>query len=314
VGGGDLGEIFVETTPRTLAQIARTVDSAEDETRLRSDPRSGRRVPYPSRTRSEVGALDSIQLYGPVDRRDFTVEQAVSWLENPMTGNLYEIELFRSPPPRNMWDALDEGHRNLYSSFIGGLTELGPGLVVRRLPTRENTQPLLSARLERTDEPVNVLLDSPQPRRDRRQPSGEFDADPERHAELLEFLSSHPLVSRISLPPVIVKSAETGQAIGPAADVPSRDNAREYPRIGIIDGGVGPSLSDWVISKWDLLEESHTDEKHGTFIGGLLVAGSGLNGSRVCGEPDGAELIDIAIFPNEDITTAFKDYFPGGVI
>src|SRR6185503_17799740 len=52
---------------------------------------------------------------------------------------------------------------------------------------------------------------------------------------------------------------------------------------------------------------------HGTFIGGLTVAGAGLNGPATCPEPDGAELVDVAIFPNEEKAGAFASYYSGGL-
>jgi len=55
------------------------------------------------------------------------------------------------------------------------------------------------------------------------------------------------------------------------------DWARAYGRLGIIDGGVGPALADWVIGQWSILDDNHVDANHGTFVGGLLVAGKMLN-------------------------------------
>lgn len=38
---------------------------------------------------------------------------------------------------------------------------------------------------------------------------------------------------------------------------------------------------------------------HGTFVGGFAAAGSTLNGTATCPEVDGAELVDLTIFPDE---------------
>src|SRR3954447_12463171 len=37
------------------------------------------------------------------------------------------------------------------------------------------------------------------------------------------------------------------------------------------------------------------------FSAGLAVAGQGLNGPETCPEPDGAEIVDIDVFPDEAI-------------
>jgi len=80
--------------------------------------------------------------------------------------------------------------------------------------------------------------------------------------------------------------------------LPIRNTQISYPRIGVVDGGVGIALSDWIIDRWDILAEEDMDPEHGTFIGGLAIAGATLNGPWVCPEPDGAEIVDLAIFPD----------------
>jgi len=54
------------------------------------------------------------------------------------------------------------------------------------------------------------------------------------------------------------------------------------------------------------------DPEHGTFIGGLAIAGATLNGPWVCPEPDGAEIVDLAIFPDEKQPNAFSAYYSDG--
>jgi Subtilase family len=76
---------------------------------------------------------------------------------------------------------------------------------------------------------------------------------------------------------------------------------------------LGAALADWVIERWDLLHESDTCSDHGTFIGALAVGGNTLNGSEICPEPDGAEIVDIAIFPDEAQPNAFSTYYPNGL-
>lgn len=71
-------------------------------------------------------------------------------------------------------------------------------------------------------------------------------------------------------------------------------------------------LSDWVIDRWDVLADEHIDQAHGTFIGGLAVAGASLNGVTTCPEADGAELVDLAIFPDEG-SGSFASYYSGGL-
>lgn len=314
VGGGDLGVMIVEVQPNTLRQVAAEMEKAENHTQMRFDPNREKEIPYPTGRKSETGAIERIELYGPADRRNFSVEEAVAWLSNPMTGSSYEVELFDAVPPRGEWDRLDTAHRRLVESFLSGFRELGFSVSVERLPHLLRHHPLLSVRVdEGADGAVLLLLDGPAG--DRRRDLAPFSADIDQHIRLLAFLDKHPLVRRIGLPGIVVRS--TPQAGGARArptdaTIPLRDTRRSHPRLGIIDGGISDTLSDWVIDRWDILADEDMDHSHGTFIGGLAVAGASLNGAENCPEADGAELVDIAIFPNE-ASGSFATYYSGGL-
>ena len=322
-GGGDLGELYFEGRPHSLGQVAAKIGEAEDTTNLVWDEDKQKSVPHPSAARSETGAIERIELYGPKDRRRFSVEEAIAWLRNPVTGSGYQIELFDVPPPRSRWDAFDAGHQRLYASFMEGFAQAGDGVTVQRVTTRERAQPVLSIRLGRSGQQPTLQLSAPA-RSERGRVVAPFDAQLDRHARLLAFLNSHPLVRRIDLPPLVTRTVD-GMRIGAQASaagggrarplgptLPIRNSAQSYPRLGIIDGGIAPSLADWTIGRWDLLAAGDIDAAHGTFIGGLAVHGSGLNGSLICPEPDGAEILDLAVFPDDAKPGAFESYFPGG--
>jgi hypothetical protein len=320
VGGGDLGEMYFEARPPVLREIAREIANAEEQTRRKLDKARNKMVPNPSAARSESGAIERIELYGPRDRRSFSVEEAVNWLARPMTGSAYHVELFDIPPPHSQWDAYDGGHQRLYASFVEGLAAVGEGLTVQRLHMRDKGQPYIAARLAHSPVPPTLILDSPPPGRSRCADIAPFDRNVDRHRRLLAFLDHHPLVRHIDLPPVVVRTidesaqaASEGRARPAELAIPVRNSTRTYPRVGIIDGGISPELSDWVIDRWDLLDAADADLAHGTFIGGLAVTGNALNGSEICPEPDGAELVDIAVYPHEQNATTFSSYYPHGV-
>ena len=322
-GGGDLGEMYFEVRPRNLDSLARDIASAEDDTRMKLNKNKNKMEPNPSPLRSETGAVERIELYGPRDKRSFSVDEAVSWLASPMTGSAYQIELFDVPPPHNEWDAFDSGKQRLFRTFLEGLSAVGAGLTVQRLFIREKAQPLVAVRLGKSVQPPTLLLDTP-PSMDHKRSLTPFDPGIERHHRLLAFLDQHPLVRHVDLPAVVVRtidgekrSAQSAAASGRARPapiaLPVRQAARRYPRMGIIDGGMSSHLTDWIIDRWDPIDAADADHEHATFIGGLAVAGGALNTSAICSEPDGAELIDIAVYPDENKATAFASYYPHGV-
>jgi hypothetical protein len=313
VGGGDIGVMIFEALPESIALVAAEVRRAEEQTTLRFVAALGKEVPHPSATRSETGAIERIEIYGPSDKRTFSLDQAIAWLSDPITGSSYEVELFEAPPPHSALDAYDRSHQRLFQSFVDGLGAVGSGLTVQRLATRVQSQPLLSIRLDQSGGPALMRL-TIAPRTDRRRSVAPFDPTIARHTRLLRFLDEHPLVRRVSLPGVIMRSTTSVERVRPGqAAVPIRDSSRTHPKVGIIDGGVGEALSDWVIERWDILADEDADFAHGSFIGGLCVLGAALNGSEVCPEPDGAELVDLAVFPNEHKAGAFASYYPEGL-
>ena len=197
---------------------------------------------------------------GPADRScQFSVEDAINWLANPMTGSSYQVELFQVPPPRSQWDAVDQGRQRLYATFLDGLAAVGQGLDVQRVQTCDPEQPQITLRLGRSTEPPVLMLQAPIADRRRERALAPFDIDLNRHSRLLKFLSITILwLRRIELPPVLTRtiidkqlSASRQQAavapdLGPVTlpnHIFSYTARATYPKLGVIDGGVGPALS-----------------------------------------------------------------------
>ena len=306
VGGEDLGVMIVEAIPGMLRLIASHVDRAEPETRMRYNEQRGCEVPHPTSLRSEVGAIEKVELYGAADRRKFSLEEAVVWLSQPITGSAYQVELFDIPPPRNTWDSYDLERRRLYQSFVDGLSNAQHGLTVRLSRGHSRALPTLSVRLEVSPQAPALLFNATV--RERGSEVAPFDSNINRHGALLTFLDRHPLVRSISLPAVIAKSHAVPNRVRPEqANLPVKVIGRSYPRMGIIDGGLSTALGDWVIDRWDLLADADADLSHGTFIGGLAVAAQTLNGNSCCSDADGMELVDVGIFPSAE----FESYYDG---
>src|SRR5690606_2975837 len=111
IGAGDLGELFVVLTPKSIDRINNKIRQAETETKYRE--KNGKIEANPSRLRSEIGAIEEISLYDASDRRKFSVREAVQWLSNPQTGGFYMVELFETPPLRQDWDLLSKNKFDL---------------------------------------------------------------------------------------------------------------------------------------------------------------------------------------------------------
>lgn len=308
VGAGDLGELFVELTPESIDLINGKMSRAE--TKVAYKEKDGKSEPKPSRIRSEVGAIEDIVAYTASDKRKFSVKEAVEWLSNAQTGGSYMVELFEAPPARKDWDLLSENKFDLFKSFVDGLENVGNGLFASRVITGAGTAVIFGLKLEKSSaSPIIQLF--PVSSSVVKSKFGErhpIDLDVKKHSKLLDFLGKHPLVKKISLPPIITKSDSVSSTKrGKTFTVPSLKNGASYPKLCVVDGGVSDIYGDWIEDRWGLISNSDKDENHGTFIAGLAIAGQALNGDDVCREVDGCKIIDLDILP---LGHKFDTYFP----
>lgn len=310
VGGTGIGELLVEVTATSLKEIQSEIEKAEDKTRWKTD-KDGKVKASPSRRRSEVGAIESFELYGPDRKRRFSASDAVRWLSNEKTGGYYRVNLFSMPPPEETWGVVPEDRADLYRDLKEGLLSFGSGILAYRSRTPADTDPALNVRLGfTTSQGPTVVFEhidlSTLPK------LADVDPDIARHQALLEFLSSSPIVKSVDVAPILEQSENTGAAIGTAVVLPEKRDEENYPIVGIVDGGVGATFSPWIVNSWPILSDDDKDISHGNFIGGLLVAGRQLNGAGVSPEFDGCNIIDLAVFPDPS-KTSFDAYYPGGL-
>lgn len=306
VGGGDLGELFVELSPGSIDKISSKINSAEENTRWKEGP--GRSpVPNPSKLRSELGSIEEIHPYTASDKRKFSITEGLEWISDPRTGGAYIIELFETPPPRQDWDNLPREKYKLFKSFMDGLQSLGTGLVASRLADSDRKAAMLGIRLEESEAPVSIQFSIARSNVKRHSNVKPITHDRDKHAKLLNFLDNHPVVKKIVLPPIISQSAKIQtKRISRTHTLPNVNSSKSYPKIGIVDGGVSPIFGDWLEDQWGLLSPMDKDENHGTFIAGLAISGNALNGNAVCKEFDGCKIIDLDILPKSAV---FANYY-----
>lgn len=300
VGAGDLGELFVELTPEIIDTLRFKVGQAEPETRYKE--KNGKIEPSPSRLRSEVGAIQEITPYTASDKRKFSAKEAVEWLSKPQTGGAYIIELFESIPLRKDWDLLNVYKFELFQSFITGLENLGKGILVSRITSGDGSALIYGIKIEKSNALPVFQFFSASSSNNKSEEKKEIDLDLERHNSLLNFLGNHPLVKKITLPPIVTQSATVSDVWkkGDSYEVPGVHMDEAYPKICIVDGGVSNIYGDWIEDRWGLISPADKNENHGTFIAGLAILGQTLNGKAICREIDGCRIIDLDILPKAD--------------
>lgn len=304
VGAGDLGELFIELNPESIDEINKKVGQAETTTKYKE--KDGKNLPNPSRLRSEVGAIQEISPYTAGDKRKFSTKEAVDWLANTQTGGSYIVELFDAPPARQDWDTLSSYKLDLFKSFFDGLEKIGNGLYVSRIISGAGTSIIFGVKLEKSSSPPILQLFPSSSSAKNSSEKRIVDLDIKKHDELLDFLGKHPLVKRVSLPPIVTQSqGNNSLKKGEHFIVPIHNEKASYPKICVVDGGVSDIYNQWIEDRWGLISPSDRDEDHGTFIAGLALFGQTLNGSAICRERDGCKIIDLDVLPRTDKYTSY---------
>ena len=314
VGGGEIGEIFLQCTPTALDRLdSRIAARAELEPRIVENKRTRKLETRPSTYRSELGGIDDIRLPTPADRVTFSAREAAEWLGRPDTLGGYVVELFR-PDSRLESNAVDEmidGFRRRLAS-MGGIVAL-PVFPSRQLASRRGHL-AISVHLIRNREQSFIALplaDSEPVLQAWRRSERSLhvpDFSVERHQHFLELMSAEPMVRRISLPPAIEVAPMDQTEVGLVTELPTPPD-RGSPVVGIVDGGVADisTLSSWRAGGSDAIDPSDRDLTHGTFIAGLIAGGRVLNPHIDTHlEPDGCRYYDIPLMPREGLV---RDYY-----
>lgn len=315
IGGGNLGEIYVEVTPRALGLVAQRIGEAEDVVAYKLDARTKKERATPSTLRSEVGAVERVSLLQGDDKRSFSTAAALQHFAEFGIPPAYLIDVFYLPHEPGGLRRLSLVRQQLVQSFVSGLQKTfgGSGVAYRSDALSKNGCPVIVAILTQGP-PAQISLESiltPEPATT---PRSAFDIDGNRHQRLLAFLDGHPLVRRVNLPPVIRQSrVHVSTSTMPVA-LPKPNTSTAYPKVAVIDGGLDPVMQDWIVGQTELIDSTERDTQHGTFIAGLLIGARAIgNPASVAKEIDGCQIYDIALLPDQNRSALFSNYYPQGI-
>jgi len=298
IGASKIGELYFHVTADDVLELGQEIAVAEPETRRRISAKSGKEYVAPSTHRSEVGAVESIELPSAADKRNFTAEDAVRWLADPRTAGAYFVELF-SLPPNYLPEYVGDYFQRVLRNILAEVEKLGLMVQTFAVDTKDATG-------QRPTGVFGVRLTS----------SGAAGPTVQDHSRLLSLFDRYPYVRRVLLPPILIGATPEQVLNEPEATtaLPEKQRGVTYPRVGIIDGGLGEHLAGWCLGSYIVVAPAHKQTDHGSQIAGLLVGGQLLNGSSICAEPDGCDLFDVAIFPDPDEQQAFDAYYPNGIV
>ncbi|MER7446744.1 S8 family peptidase [Microbacterium sp. NPDC097977] len=300
VGTEGIGEPIFAVTPAALDKVIAAMEAAETDVAKKTDIETGKSTSAPTRNRCEVSAIASVSLWTEADRREFSAVEAVSWLQRAGVGSGYIVTCFPVASADDI-PSVVAGASEAFSALEAAVHR--DGLVVQSLTRDRRLGGMLA---------LNVA--SGQTALELRAPTRL--SVPETHEAILRELGTNPLVRSIALPPIV--SAERGSSAMLNERAPGHffELGEEEPqaKVGVIDGGVGPHLNDWVGARWGQLKGDDRDTDHGTFISGLLIAEKRMNPAFPGEQRHGCVIYDIDVLPADPGGTgqAFSGYYPGG--
>lgn len=316
VATAGIGEPIYAVTAASLEHVVAEMLAVPTVVPTRINKNTGEVEPNPSRGRCEVSAIGSVELWAAPDKRRFSAAEATQWLDRSDAGGGYIVNFFplaTAAQDPSLSIAQRQSLRSLEASLKGlsiearGRSRLGRGggamVSIGMLAEGEPSRLELGV----ASEPVGTRIASV----DRR--SGSV----ERHAGLLATLERNPLVRDITLPPVPMRIAPSATEIDELGiDGIVERGTGVYSRVGVVDGGIGDVLGDWVEERWGQLSSGDRDETHGTFIGGLLSFAGDLNPAFLSDVRVGCGLIDVDVLPADPAGTGlvFGRYYPNGVL
>lgn len=305
VGADAVGTLYFRAPLIYLDALRRRVDEAELTVDTKYRQSDGEPYKAPSAARAEVGAIETIEIAPPEQKRAFSVSAAVAAFEDPRVVSGYHVELFETPDDRVIADD-PIGRIALRRTLEELLASLGPG--ARSYVTSAiGRTPVLELQLTSSDQPALIDNRSGLARGDVAPAiiQAPVDLNPERHEAVLNALQDHPLVRAI-LPPVLlhitdeqgVLSANDSLDLGTHRVILPRPVAdATYPIVGVIDSGVGPVLDDWVVGRFDYLGPTEYNPTHGTGVAGLISVPQVTNGPDVAPELNGCRIYDAPLYP-----------------
>lgn len=300
IGVSSIGELYYHVTADDMEEVRSEIQAAEPVT-VRKMSKKGKIYVAPSDQRSEVGAIETIELPGVSDKRQFSLEEGLRWLADPRTSGAYFVEFF-APPPTFIPELISDYLERITAGIAAAANEHQVTIETFRVDVEGSAH-------RRPTVIIAMRVGG----------DGAFDAANEKikayHSTFLAIVDSHPYVRRILLPPII-EASRIGltESMPQSIPIPRKIALGSYPKVGIIDGGLGGHLADWTVGEHTIIAPEHLKRDHGSFIGGLLVGARLLNGSGVCDEPDGCELFDVGILPDPDQSAVFKNYYPKGIV
>lgn len=289
VGTGEYGELIFALSLVSLGEVFSQVQRAESEVMWRTNA-LGASVYSPSPARAESSAIEHIREWSPAGAREFSIDDAVTWLAQDASGKLV-VDLLELPEEGEIRDAAVREVSRLTAAAqitpslvaLTSGTTAGQTLTALRRPTASDVE-MTDERSSRSDALIR---------------------------ESIRFFEASDAVKRVRLQDLIEPLDGVGHISRDDAQIPTLPPGSPGGAVvGVIDGGIaGPfaNSSHYVVGRTGLIASEHRgldQVNHGTRIASLIALGSTFNPTLLPPAED-CRVYDLDLFPGR----AFRDLY-----
>ncbi|MGL4337965.1 MAG: S8 family serine peptidase [Turicibacter sp.] len=275
IGGGKIGELYVQVNSKSLPHLAERLSQAKIESDVKID-KNGNIKPKVGILRSEISAIEDIDIF------DNKMKSRLSNLEllNILTSGRKELIVELFTPAEN---------GTLSESEIAKLTD---SLMVFLNEALDGT--LRVGRSNYFSDNVVSLTFS------------ELNLNNKDLLNFIDELKANPVVRSIYPSPSIGFSDSKNIQHELVSAFPQPAAGISYPKVGLIDCGIrSPLLKNWVKDISEALGDEYISDFHADEMASILIGSKYLN-SLPCLEDDGCEIYDIWVPSSVD---SFDDNF-----
>lgn len=275
IGGGEIGELYVQVNSKSLPRLAERISQAKIESDIKID-KNGHIKPKVGVLRSEISAIEDIELF-----------------ENKRKSRLTNLELL---------NALVSGRKELIVELFtpaengtlseSEITKLTDSLMIFLKKALEG-----SLNVERSNYFSDNILSLT---------FSELSLNSKHFLNFIDVLKANPVVRSIYPSPTIGFSDSKSIQHQLVSAFPQPAAGVSYPKVGLIDCGVRSSLlKSWVKEISEALGDEYISDFHADEMASLLIGSKYLNSVPDL-EEDGCEIYDIWVPSSVD---SFDDNF-----